>query len=66
VLFLSIYIDETNVSTIGGVNVWPVYLWVGNLPGATRKQRKKKGGAILVGYLPEVRTCTGSFDTLLT
>ncbi|KAG8696436.1 hypothetical protein FRC08_007148 [Ceratobasidium sp. 394] len=54
ILHLVIYLDETNVSTIGGVEVWPVYVWVGNLPGAIRKQRKNKGGAVLVGYLPEV------------
>ncbi|KAG8714224.1 hypothetical protein FRC08_012222 [Ceratobasidium sp. 394] len=53
ILHLVVYIDETNVSTIGGVEVWPIYVWVGNLPGAIRKQRKKKGGAVLVGYLPE-------------
>ncbi|QRV90390.1 hypothetical protein RhiJN_18408 [Ceratobasidium sp. AG-Ba] len=55
ILYLVVYIDETNVSTIGGVSVWPVFVWVGNLPAATRKQRVKKGGAILVGYLPEAR-----------
>ncbi|KAG8693168.1 hypothetical protein FRC08_009290 [Ceratobasidium sp. 394] len=53
ILHLVIYIDETNVSTIGGVEVWPVYVWIGNLSAATRKQRKKKGGAVLLGYLPE-------------
>ncbi|KAB5587540.1 hypothetical protein CTheo_9021 [Ceratobasidium theobromae] len=54
VLFLVVYVDETNVTLIGGVKVWPVYVWVGNLPAATRKQHNKKGGAILVGYLPEL------------
>lgn len=54
ILFLVVYMDETNVSIIGGVRVWPVYVWVGNLPAATRKQRNKKGGAVLLGYLPEV------------
>ncbi|KAG9119885.1 hypothetical protein FRC07_004877, partial [Ceratobasidium sp. 392] len=53
ILFICTYIDETNVSTIGGVDVWPVYAWIGNLPAATRKQRTKKGGAVLIGYLPE-------------
>ncbi|KAG8742492.1 hypothetical protein FRC10_001388 [Ceratobasidium sp. 414] len=54
ILHLVVYIDETNVSTIGGVEVWPIYMWVGNLPGVIRKQRKKKGGAVFIGYLPEV------------
>lgn len=64
VLFLIVYMDETNVSIIGGVKVWPVYVWVGNLPASIRKQRNKKGGAVLVGYLPEVCypfLCLGSF-----
>lgn len=54
ILYLVVYIDETNVSTIGGVKVWPVYLWIGNLPASVRKRRRKKGGAILIGYLPKV------------
>lgn len=53
VLYLVLYIDETNVSTIGGVKVWPVYLWIGNLPASIRKQRRGKGGAILIAYLPK-------------
>ncbi|CUA75453.1 hypothetical protein RSOLAG22IIIB_11746 [Rhizoctonia solani] len=55
VLYLVIYIDETSVSTIGGVNVWPIYAWIGNLPASVRKRRTKKGGAILLGYLPKAR-----------
>ncbi|KDN40330.1 hypothetical protein RSAG8_08240, partial [Rhizoctonia solani AG-8 WAC10335] len=54
VLFIVIYVDETNVTTFGGVKVWPIYGWLGNLPASTRKSRNDKGGAILLGYLPEV------------
>ncbi|KDN35213.1 hypothetical protein RSAG8_11788, partial [Rhizoctonia solani AG-8 WAC10335] len=53
ILYIIIYIDETSVSTIGGVQVWPVYAWIGNLLASIRKQRTKKGGAILLGYLPK-------------
>ncbi|KAB5587486.1 hypothetical protein CTheo_9075 [Ceratobasidium theobromae] len=62
ILYLVLYIDETNVSTIGGVKVWPVYIWVGNLPASIRKQRGKKGGAILIGYLPKARSDSGVSD----
>ncbi|KAG8710978.1 hypothetical protein FRC11_003923 [Ceratobasidium sp. 423] len=53
ILFIVVYVDETNVTTFGGVKVWPVYAWLGNLPAATRLRRNRKGGAILIGYLPE-------------
>ncbi|CUA69682.1 hypothetical protein RSOLAG22IIIB_08604 [Rhizoctonia solani] len=53
ILYLVIYVDETSVSTIGGVHVWPIYLWVGNLPASIRKRCKGKGGAIPNGYLPK-------------
>ncbi|KAF8603005.1 hypothetical protein BDV93DRAFT_556926 [Ceratobasidium sp. AG-I] len=55
ILYLVVYIDETNVSTIGGVKVWPIYLWIGNLPASVRRRRRKKGGAILIGYLPKAK-----------
>ncbi|KAG9074450.1 hypothetical protein FRC06_010682, partial [Ceratobasidium sp. 370] len=53
VLYLVIYIDETNVSKIGGVKVWPIYMWVGNLPVSIHKRRGEKGGGTLIGYLPK-------------
>ncbi|CAE6458271.1 unnamed protein product [Rhizoctonia solani] len=55
ILYIIIYIDKTSVSTIDGVHVWPIYAWVGNLPASVCKQRTKKGGAILLGYLPKAR-----------
>ncbi|CAE6440234.1 unnamed protein product [Rhizoctonia solani] len=62
ILYLVVYIDETSVSTIGGVHVWPIYLWVGNLPASIRKQRKGKGGAVLIGYLPKAQKDKGVRD----
>ncbi|KAB5587904.1 hypothetical protein CTheo_8654 [Ceratobasidium theobromae] len=62
ILYILIYIDETSVSTIGGVNVWPIYAWVGNLPASICKRRNKKGGAILLGYLPKARKESGVRD----
>ncbi|KAG8734944.1 hypothetical protein FRC10_011167 [Ceratobasidium sp. 414] len=62
VLYLVVYIDETNVSKIGGVKVWPIYVWVGNLPAWIRKRRGKKGGGTLIGYLPKARKKSGVKD----
>ncbi|KAG9098331.1 hypothetical protein FS749_004060 [Ceratobasidium sp. UAMH 11750] len=62
VLYLVIYIDETNLSKIGGVKVWPIYMWIGNLPASIRKRRGKKGGGILVGYLPKAQKVQGIKD----
>ncbi|KAG9073838.1 hypothetical protein FS749_014644, partial [Ceratobasidium sp. UAMH 11750] len=62
VLYLVIYIDETNVSKIGGVKVWPIYMWVGNLPASIRKRRGEKGGGTLIGYLPKAPKDLGVSD----
>ncbi|KAG9094666.1 hypothetical protein FS749_012061 [Ceratobasidium sp. UAMH 11750] len=59
---LMIYIDETNVSKIGGVKVWPIYMWVGNLPASIRKRRGEKGGGTLIGYLPKAPKDLGVSD----
>ncbi|QRV91941.1 hypothetical protein RhiJN_19959 [Ceratobasidium sp. AG-Ba] len=63
ILYLVLYIDETNVSKIGGVKVWPVYLWIGNLPASIRKQRGKKGGGTLIALLPKAQKQSGISDT---
>ncbi|KAG9125007.1 hypothetical protein FRC07_009351 [Ceratobasidium sp. 392] len=62
IMYLVIYIDETNVSKIGGVKVWPIYLWVGNLPAFIRKRRGEKGGGTLIGYLPKAWKDSGVND----
>ncbi|KAG8727553.1 hypothetical protein FRC10_005855, partial [Ceratobasidium sp. 414] len=59
ILYLVIYIDETNVSKIGGVKVWPIYMWVGNLPASIRKRRGEKGSGTLIGYLPKAPKGSG-------
>jgi hypothetical protein len=42
-----------------------VYLWINNHPRDVRLSRTKKGGAILVGYMPEVcRHCTSEVQRL--
>ncbi|KAG8686662.1 hypothetical protein FRC09_013983 [Ceratobasidium sp. 395] len=53
ILYLHLYADATKIATYGGLKVWPVYAWIGNIPSETRRKRKS-GGAILVGLIPVV------------
>jgi len=46
VTYLQIYVDETQLTIIGNVNVWPVYAWLGNVPSAYCR--------VLIGYLPRM------------
>ncbi|KAG9093136.1 hypothetical protein FS749_015009 [Ceratobasidium sp. UAMH 11750] len=54
ILYIQLYMDATSVSIYGGVKVWPVYAWLGNVPSALRSKRGV-GGAVLVAYLPAVQ-----------
>ncbi|KAG8767221.1 hypothetical protein FRC12_006384 [Ceratobasidium sp. 428] len=53
IIYLHVYMDATHLTIGGGVKVWPVYVWLGNIPAEIRK-RRGKGGAALVAYLPVV------------
>jgi hypothetical protein len=55
VIYLQIYADSTHVTSFGNVKYWGVYLWVGNVPRADRKDRGGRGRAMLIAYLPIVR-----------
>ena len=54
---ISLYCDGTQLNSFGTKKACGVYLWINNLPRDTRLNRAKKGGAILVGYIPEARCC---------
>ncbi|KAG9119795.1 hypothetical protein FRC07_005011, partial [Ceratobasidium sp. 392] len=53
ILYIHVYTDATKVSTFGGLKVWPLYAWIGNVPSALRRKRKT-GGAVLIGFIPVV------------
>ncbi|KAG8693215.1 hypothetical protein FRC08_009259, partial [Ceratobasidium sp. 394] len=53
ILYIQLYMDATSVSIYGGIKVWPVYMWLGNIPSALRRKRGV-GGGILVAYIPVV------------
>ncbi|KAG9077154.1 hypothetical protein FS749_010990 [Ceratobasidium sp. UAMH 11750] len=54
ILYLHMYMDATHLSTGGGAKLWPVYVWLGNVPAELRKKHGK-GGATLIGHLPVVK-----------
>ncbi|KAG8752853.1 hypothetical protein FRC12_011767 [Ceratobasidium sp. 428] len=57
ILYLHVYMDATCLTIGGGVKVWPLYAWLGNVPAELRK-RRGKGGATLIAYLPVVHEDT--------
>lgn len=44
-------VDETRVNVLGRMSCWPLYLSIGNLPKAIRRNYSSKS-YVLVGYLP--------------
>jgi hypothetical protein len=58
-----IYCDETQLTAFGNNNLSPIYIWIANLPTAVRASHGK-GGAILVGYMPDVWDSTLLLITL--
>jgi hypothetical protein len=52
VIYMIIYSDGTALNSFGTAKSWPVYVWFGNVPEHIRLARGK-GGAILLGYLPQ-------------
>ena len=54
---ISLYCDGTQLNSFGTKKACGVYLWINNFPRDVRVSRTRKGGAILVGNIPEVRLC---------
>jgi hypothetical protein len=54
-ILICAYADGTQISSHGNVSVWSVYIALANLPHHIRGSRGK-GGYMLVGYIPKVRT----------
>lgn len=49
---------------LGTKKTWGVYAWVGNVPQKSRLSHRDKGRAILLGYLPNVRSKNDLFNQL--
>lgn len=54
-IHVRLYADATQLNAMGSKKSWGVYMYIGNLPQELRLSRKKKGGAVLLGHIPEVR-----------
>ena len=54
---ISLDCDGTQLNSFGTKKACGVYLWINNLPRDTRLNCTKKGGAILVGYIPKAHCC---------
>lgn len=50
----TLYTDAAKLDKLSRKKVWGVYLWIGNIPKHIRMSTVGKGGAVLIGFLPEV------------
>ena len=51
---MSLYSDAAKLDKIGRQKAWGVWGWIGNIPRHLRMSGNKKGGAIRLGFLPDV------------
>ena len=51
---VTLYTDAAKLDKLSRKKVWGVWLWIGNVPKHIRMSTVGKGGAILLGFLPEV------------
>jgi len=51
---MTLYSDAAKLDKIGRQKVWGVWGWIGNIPRHLRMSGNQKGGAILLGFLPDV------------
>lgn len=56
VIHVRLYSDATQLNNMGSKKCWGVWMYIGNVPQELRVSRKKKGAAVLLGYIPEVHT----------
>ena len=55
VVQMTLYSDAAKLDKLSRRKVWGVWVWIGNIPKHIRMSTAvKKGGAILLGFLPEV------------
>jgi hypothetical protein len=51
---MTLYSDAAKLDKIGRKKAWGVWGWIGNIPRHLRMSGNKKGGAIRLGFLPDV------------
>ena len=51
---VTLYTDAAKLDKLSRMKMWAVWAWIGNFPKHIRMSTVGKGGAILLGFLPEV------------
>lgn len=51
---MTLYSDAAKLDKLGRQKAWGVWGWIGNIPRDQRMSGSKKGGPILLGFLPDV------------
>lgn len=54
---VTLYADAAKLDKLSRKKMWAVWVWIGNFPKHIRMRTVGKGGAVLVGFLPEVTEC---------
>lgn len=63
VIQTTLYSDAARLDKLGRQKVWGVWGWIGNIPRHLRMSGNQKGGAIQLGFLPDVPTFPLSLST---
>jgi len=50
---MRLYSDATQLSKMGVKKCWGIWMYIGNVPQEVRNT-SEKGGAVLLGHIPEV------------
>lgn len=51
---VTLYTDAAKLDKLSRKKMWAVWAWIGNFPKHIRMSTVGKGGAVLLGFLPEV------------
>jgi len=51
---MTLYTDAAKLDKLSRKKMWAVWAWIGNVPKDIHMSTVGKGGAILLGFLPEV------------
>jgi len=54
IIHVRLYSDATQLNKMGTKKCWGVYMYIGNVPQELRISHRDKGGAVLLGCIPEV------------
>ena len=61
---MRLYSDATQLNKMGTKKCWGIWMYIGNVPQEIRNTNKEKGGAVLLGHIPEVFAVTPATPVL--